>query len=287
MYNTAKYFNMKKSIIQLLSGALLLTLVACEKEENKVYYKGGTAPVLTANKTGVLPMAYADGDKEAVGLTWTNPNYDFNTGLSSHSVTYTLEVDTTGANFTNPKKKELPILSDLGKSITQFELNDYMLNQLGLRAEVPHNIEMRVKSTIAGSVATALYSGTLKFTATPFVTPPKVPVPTAGTLWMTGDAAKSGWSNPLPAPYDLNQKFTKIDNTTYQLTVALPGGGGYKLIQEQGNWGTQYHMLAGGTWEGGDFEKKDADPQFPGPPAAGTYKITVNFQSGKFTVVKQ
>lgn len=46
-------------------------------------------------------------------------------------------------------------------------------------------------------------------------------------------------------------------------------------------------MLAGGTWEGGDFEKKDSDPQFPGPPTSGTYKITVDFQRGKFIVVKQ
>ncbi len=66
----------------------------------------------------------------------------------------------------------------------------------------------------------------------------------------------------------------------------MPGGGAYKLIQEQGVWGTQYHMLLGGTWEGGDFEKKDADPGFPGPPSAGTYKITVDFQRGKFKVVK-
>jgi hypothetical protein len=67
----------------------------------------------------------------------------------------------------------------------------------------------------------------------------------------------------------------------------MKGGGAYKMIQEQGNWGTQYHMLNGGTWEGGSLEKKDADPAFPGAPTAGTYKITVNFQTGTFSVVKQ
>jgi hypothetical protein len=46
-------------------------------------------------------------------------------------------------------------------------------------------------------------------------------------------------------------------------------------------------MLNGGTWEGGSLEKKDADPAFPGAPTAGTYKITVNFQTGTFSVVKQ
>ena len=65
------------------------------------------------------------------------------------------------------------------------------------------------------------------------------------------------------------------------------GGGNYKLIQEQGNWDTQYHMLTGGTWNSGDFEKKNSDPGFPGPPSAGTYKITVNFKTGKYTVEKK
>jgi hypothetical protein len=112
--------------------------------------------------------------------------------------------------------------------------------------------------------------------------------PTAGTLWLVGDAAASGWSNPLPAPYDVSQKFTKISNTLYQLTLSLPGGGGYKLIQQQGDWGSQYHALAAGrTWSSGDFEKKDAEPGFPGPDVAGTYKITIDFQLGKYTVVKQ
>ena len=66
---------------------------------------------------------------------------------------------------------------------------------------------------------------------------------------MVGDAAPSGWSNPLPAPYDVNQAFTKVSETVYELVVTLPGNGGYKLIQEQGVWGSQYHMLAGGTWK--------------------------------------
>jgi starch-binding outer membrane protein SusE/F len=46
-------------------------------------------------------------------------------------------------------------------------------------------------------------------------------------------------------------------------------------------------MLTGGTWAGGEFEKRDADPGFPGPPTAGRYKITVDFQLGVFTSEKK
>jgi len=37
---------------------------------------------------------------------------------------------------------------------------------------------------------------------------------------------------------------------------------------------------------GGDFEKKDSDPQFASP-GVGNYKIEVNFQTGKYKVTPQ
>ena len=157
---------------------------------------------------------------------------------------------------------------------------------MNLTPDRSYNFEARITSTI-GTTGIPLVSNVVKFTAKPFSPPPAVPVPTDGTLWATGDAFASGWSNPLGAPFDVSQKFTRVSNTLYELTVDMPGGGNYKLIQTQGNWGTQYHMITGGTWEGGTFEKKDADPGFPGPATAGKYKISVNFQTGKFAVAKQ
>jgi hypothetical protein len=245
----------------------------------------GTPPALTASKTGTIPLSFATKDQEAVKLSWTNPAYKFTTGVSSQNVSYLVEIDTTGANFSNPNKKVITVSNDVALSITQNDLNDYLLNQLQLIPGSSHNIEMRVTSNLVGGTGT-LRSNVLKFAVTPYSIPPKVEAPTNGNLWLLGDATANGWSNPMNAPYTTSQKFTKVSNTLYQITVALPGGGNYKLIQEQGNWSTQYHMLAGGTWEGGDFEKRDADPGFPGPPSAGNYKITVDFQRGKFSVVK-
>jgi hypothetical protein len=60
----------------------------------------------------------------------------------------------------------------------------------------------------------------------------------------------SNWSNPLGSPYDANQKFTKVSNTLYELIVPMIPGGGYKLIQEQGNWSTQYSFLSGSPTSG-------------------------------------
>ena len=268
-------------------ATLAISLWSCEKDEVKDFFKGGTAPQLSSSVTGDLNLNYADAANEALTLSWTNPNYQFTTGISSQDVSYVIEIDTAGSNFTNPNRQSVAVSKELSKSFTVTQMNDYMLNQLQLKVGVSHTLEMRVTATLGTNGAVPLYSNVLSFTATPYAIPPKVTPPTNGTLWMVGDAAPSGWSNPLPAPYDVNQAFTKVSETVYELVVTLPGNGGYKLIQEQGVWGSQYHMLAGGTWEGGDFEKRDSDPQFPGPPSSGSYKITVDFQRGKFTVTKQ
>lgn len=276
-----------KHSIKLISSFLVAAFLlgACEKDENKIYFEGGTEPVLTASTTAVS-LSPANEALEAIKLSWTNPDYKFTTGISSQDVNYLIELDTAGADFESANKYSSTVAKDLQKSFTVGELNAIMGNSMFLPFGRSYNMQARVTATLANS-AVPLASNVIGFTATPYAPPPKVPVPDAGTLWMTGDAAKSGWQNPLSSPYDLDQQFTRVTGTLYELTTELPGGGGYKLIQAQGNWGSQYHMLTGGTWQGGDFERRDADPAFPGPPSAGTYKITVDFQVGKFTVVKQ
>jgi starch-binding outer membrane protein SusE/F len=275
-----------KNIIKCLLPFFTLTVIlfSCKKDEHKDYFGGGTAPVLTADKTGTIPLSFATKDDEAIKLSWSNPDYKFTTGVSSQDVSYLIEIDTAGANFGSPIKQSIAISQSLGQTFTQDQLNNYFLNQL-LVTGIPHNLEIRVKSSL-GNNTVPLYSNILKYTATPYSIPPKVEPPTNGTLWLTGDATTSGYANPLGAPYDVNQKFTKLSNTLYELTVTMAGGGAYKLIQEQGNWDTQYHMIPGGTWDGGDFEKKNMDPGFPGTPSGGSYKITVNFQTGKYKAVK-
>lgn len=282
---------MKKIIKQLYTPLFLLALAACEKAENKIYFEGGTNPVLTASTQAVVLEPGLENQR-AIRFSWTNPEYRFTTGVSSHDVKYTLEIDTLGGNFRSGKKFTTVISKDLVKEYTVGELNSIMGNTmiLQLRPRRSYTFEARITASLGTNVnVVPLTSNVVRFTATPFQPPPKVPVPTAGTLWITGDAVASGWSNPLNAPYDVTQKFTVRpgSDTDYELTIAMPGGGGYKLIQTQGIWGTQYHMLPGGTWNQGEFELRDADPPFPGPPEPGVYKIHVDFQLGRYSVVKQ
>jgi hypothetical protein len=278
---------MKKILKQLFFLSLLVALFAsCKKDENKVYYDGGTNPVLTSSVTAsTLPLLFANKAGEALNLTWTNPEYHFTTGISSQDVNYQVEIDTTGSNFTSSKKQSVSVSKELSKSFTVSEFNGYLLNQLQLVPGVSHNIEIRLMASLINSTA-ILYSNVIKYAVTPYAIPPVVAPPIDGTLWLTGDATLSGYSNPLPSPYDVSQKFTKLSNTLYELTVDFKGGGAYKLIQQQGDWSKQFHMITGGAWDGGDFEQKDSDPGFAGPAAAGKYKVTVDFQRGKYAAVK-
>ena len=277
---------MNKYLIKtLLFTLIIMSIWSCKKDENKIYFEGGTAPELKSSAKDSIPLNFLRENMLAVTFSWTNPNYKFNTGISSQDVTYTIEIDTVGASFASINKISKDVRNDLGKAFTQKELNDLLLNSFNLTPEKVYSLEIRLVATLSNKTA-ALISNIITYNIKPYATPPKVDPPTLGTLWVVGDASNNGWSNPLTAPYDVSQKFTQVSATLYEITMPMKGGGGYKLVQENGVWGSQYHMLAGGTWEGGDFEKKDSDPQFPGAPSAGTYKISVDFQKGKFTVIK-
>jgi hypothetical protein len=274
-----------KKIFQQLTIAIsaMAIFASCSKEEDREIFLGGKAPVLSASVSGTIPLGFVTENNAAVKFSWTNPDYDFASGISSQDVNYTLEIDVSGKSFNSPNKKAVSISKELSVSYTQKEFN-IILSDLQLKLNAPAAVDVRIIASL-GASATSLVSNVMKFNVTPFAPPPKVPVPTAGTLWIIGDAVASSWNNPLPSPFDASQKFTKVSETLYELVANFVGGGAYKLIQENGVWGTQYHMVEGNA-NGGTFEKKDADPAFVGP-VAGKYKISVDFQTGKFTVTKQ
>src|ERR1700759_413331 len=77
----------------------LIHLSSCKKDESKVYFDGGTTPVLTSTVTAdSIPLPLSDTTATAVTFSWTNPNYQYSNGISSMDVTYYLEFDTT-SNF--------------------------------------------------------------------------------------------------------------------------------------------------------------------------------------------
>src|SRR5437868_10690184 len=167
-----------QNLIKLFFTFLIATvLFSCKKNVSMITYDSGTAPALSANKTTTIPLSFATKDNEAITLSWTNPAYKFSTGVSSQDVSYLIEIDTAGANFTSPIKKSLGISKDVSKTFVQSEFNDILFNQMKLVAGMSHNIEIRITSTLVNN-SLPLTSNILKFAATPYAIPPKVTPPT-------------------------------------------------------------------------------------------------------------
>lgn len=269
-----------KNIFKVLLCSLIVFagMSSCKKDENQVYFEGGTAPALTASSTTPLTLLLADAAKPVVTFNWTNPGYQFTTGTSSQDVTYTIQVDTVGSNFTNPRKQEFSISKDLSKTFTVNELNDALVSgaKLKLAPNVPHNVEFRVKSSINGNVP--LFSNKIAMVITPY------PDPNIPTLWITGTAVPSGYTNTPPS----SQQFTYITDQKFEMIFAFTPGNEYKLLTKQGQWQPQW---GGAPATGGTLSVNPgggSDPNaIPTPAVAGNYKLTVDLDAKTITVVKQ
>ncbi len=273
-----------KNILKLLFGSLFLagTFLSCEKDENKIFYEGGTAPALTASSTSAMVLIIANKNNFAIKFNWTNPDYKFTTGISSQDVTYTLQFDTTGASFTNPKKYEKTISEDLDVSFTVGELNTAIL-AMDLVENMAHNMEIRVKSSLAnGSVP--LYSNVVKIVITPYL---DVVYPVPANLYITGAATPGNWMGGGD-PELLSQKFTKISSSEFQITsLAINPDQGFLFVPVYGNWSNKYGYTGAGlanNVNGDDFMPNGND--FKSPALSGNYRIYVSFKTGKYTMTK-
>lgn len=269
-----------------LAVAGLLLFGSCKKDENRIYLTGGTTPTLAASTTAVN-LTPGTETEPGISFNWTNPNYAFTTGISSQDVTYTLEVDTVGANFGSANKYVASVAKDLGINYTKGELNGILGNSMRLTTGRTYTLEARVSSSIGSASAAKLTSQKVVFTANPFTPPPKVAPPVTGKLYLVGSATPGDWGNPVPVP---SQEFTKISNTKFQIEVDLLGGGKeFLFIPLNGDWGSKYAYPENTprNANGGALEFRTGGGQnFLGPTAAGRYRIVVDFQLGEYSVTK-
>ena len=271
---------MKKIVNQFFILALLVaTFTSCVKDENKNYFLGGTAPVLTATVSSPSVLDILLKNNTAVVFSWTNPNYEFGTGINSQDISYTLQMDTTGSNFTNKKIQEKAISKDLSTTLTIGQLNTYLLT-MGLLEDMPHNIEFRVKSSINGAVP--LYSNVIKLVFQPYL---DVVYPVPAKLFITGSATPGGWQCGCGEPDLLSQKFTKVSSSKFELTITLSANNSYLLLPVYGSWSAKYGGTGGNNSNNvtGDLFKPNGS-DLKAPASTGSYKITVDFKTGAFTV---
>lgn len=265
---------MKLFIKFFLFIAATVLIAACNKEGNLPFYQTGTAPVLSASTTQITP-APGDSDKVALALNWTNPKY----ATDSSTVKYVVQIDSAGRGFT--KAVSRTVTGAFSDSLTAKDLNNIALG-FGFAFNTAYSMDVRLVSSYANNNDQQV-SNTVTIQYTPYKVPPKVALPASGELYLVGSATQGGWNNPVPTPA---QKFAQIDETTWAGVFQLNGGGEYLILPVNGDWSNKYSVAdktAAGLSSGGAFGYNLSD-NIPGPATSGLYVITLNFQSGMFTV---
>ncbi|MGI8637064.1 MAG: SusE domain-containing protein [Segetibacter sp.] len=248
---------------------------ACNKVDDLPVYQNGIAPVLSPSSS-VVASAAADSSKTALTLTWTYPNHAVG---DPNSVKYVIEIDSAGKNFAKSYTKV--VTGSLSISFTGKELNNILLGK-GYAFGLPVDMDVRVTSSYANNNE-RIASGLVRVKMTPYKIPPKIALPASGNLFIVGSATQGGWNNPVPSP---SQKFARLDETTFAGVFKLNGGQEYLILPVNGDWGHKYSVAdksKAGLNAGGDFGF-DLSDNIPGPATSGFYTITIDFQTGKFSV---
>jgi len=192
-----------------------------------------------------------------------------------------IDETTYGGIFNLSGGKQYLILPKNGDWGNKYSVASNMLPGLAQGGTFGYNLP----DNFPGPASSGLYKILLdfqagKFTVTPFSQQHGLP----SDLFIVGDATPGGWNNPVPVP---TQKFTRLNSTKFEITLALTAGKNYLFLPENGNWGMKYGAVdnqAPGVKNGGTLKPEGQD--FPSPDVSGNYKITVDFMSNTYTLVK-
>jgi hypothetical protein len=235
---------MKLSQINILwTGLLLLLIMSCKKEGSLDY---ATAPesgaILSSSKGGSLALALETQDDTATVFKWNTVSYGNNI-----PVTYTLQYDSIGKNFSSPIDVVLGSSTSIG--ITQSMLNGYGIKS-GIAADASGGLEFRIKSAVGLAGVLPSYSNMIKLLFNTY----------GSTVYWYVPGDYQGW-NPSAAP---RLGSSNLDN--YQGYIWVPSGnsGEFKITSHP-NWD---HANYGGT-------NTTLDPSGPNLvwPAVGKYYL--------------
>jgi hypothetical protein len=227
-------------------------------------------PKIALPTTGKL---YIVGDATVGG--WNNPVPTPSQELSR------IDETTFGGIFQLNGGKEYLVLPLNGNWDNKYSVGNKTLPNLNQGGDFGFNLA----DNFPAPATTGLYKlvmdfQTGKFTMTPFTQQHGLP----DSLYIVGDATPGGWNNPVPVP---SQQFTRINATTFEITINLTSGKKYLFLPTNGDWGRKYGATDGAAANinlGGPFKPEGED--MPAPTVTGNYKIVVDFLTGKYTLTK-
>lgn len=162
---------MKKHIYQILPALLLgLLFTACADNDYAQLDKGSNELAMTIDQSAEV-LNELNHAAEAVTINWTT-GHNFRTG---NRITYLLEM-TAGEKTYAAIDHQTQVYQ---WSANQEQLNDILLNQLGIRAGQQTTVNARLTAIVEGM--DERQTATASFSATPYA-------PVTTTLYLVGDA---------------------------------------------------------------------------------------------------
>ena len=225
-------------------------------------------PLPTSNRLFIVGDATDGG--------WTNP-----VPLPSQELTR-IDETTFGGIFNLTGGKQYLVLPVNGSWDTKYSVANNQLPGLAAGGDFGFNLN----DNFPGPAANGLHKIMMdfqagKFTVAPFNQQHGLP----SQLFIVGDATPGGWTNPVPLP---SQRFTRLNSTRFEITLPLTAGKNYLFLPENGSWDKKYgavdNQAPGIKNAGGPLKPEGQD--MPSPDVAGSYKITVNFLTNTYTLVK-
>ena len=275
-------------------GILFILFSSCESDIEMIHIQEGIPSEVISDADPDTPIILLKEDEQNIvyNLNWTVANYLGEDAVSSVKGEYIIEMSTS-EDFSNATTIHPP--EYLTHGFQGIALNTILIEQFGALPEEPIETFFRIESTFNKD---ALNSNTISNTFIPYRLKelPAVYLPPNGIILIAGPAA----GNPWP----LETEFTQITETLYSLETYLIGGEEYEFVTDD-SWSQAYKIPAdvvpadvategsfvedGGKAhdETGNEVERWEGQNFLSPPEDGTYTITLDFQSGTYTVVKQ
>ncbi len=135
-------------------------------------------------------------------------------------------------------------------------------------------------NNMTGPATSGLYKIIVDFVKGTYTVTPATAGDIPTNLYIVGDATAGGWANPVPVP---SQQFAQISSGEFKISIPLLATGSYLFLPLNGDWTNKY---GGASATGGPLLANGSVPSSntPGPGAAGTYTIDVNFFSNTYSV---
>lgn len=249
---------MKTIRIILLAIVVAAGFNACSEDDDLIILTPNQEfdIILEPQSLSSIEPTDVNADFQAERFTWSAADFGVPTAIN-----YQLQLDRADGDYTGAVS--LGTTSELQLPVTFGQMNLAALD-LGLEANTPSLVKVRVRATTADAAAGEVLSNEVTFTLTPFL------AFNFKELYLVGAATAAGWdnnNNNFPLVRDPNND--KLYSYTGFFTADQ-----FKLLEIKGQWQPQW-----GTNGGSDANLNDgngSDPNTFSVPAAGYYDFSID-----------